>query len=63
MTHDELETIRGNLEDIITDLIYSNLEEYGLDVNDERLRDAVVSSLEDVATHFCAPEFGTQPKF
>ena len=63
MTHDELETVRGNLEDIITDLIYSNLEESGLDVNDQRLRDAIVSSLEDVATHFCAPEFGTSPKF
>ena len=59
MANEELSVIENNLSDVITELIYSNMEHSGLDISDEKLRDAIVSALEGVAAHFCAPEFGT----
>jgi len=59
MTYEELNVIESNLYGVITELIYSNIDHSGLDINNEKLRDAIVSALEGVAAHFCSPEFGT----
>lgn len=59
ITKTELERVKTNIYDIIIDNIYGNLANSGLEVNDPQLRDAIVSALEEAATHFCMPEFGS----
>ncbi len=62
MTHAELEKVKSNIYDATLNHIYSQLIAAGLEVNDSRLRDAVVCALEEAAARFCTPEFGTSPE-
>ena len=62
MTHAELEKIKDGIYNLTLDNIYDEIAASGLMISDSRLRDAVVCALEEAATHFCTPEFGTDPE-